>query len=71
MGRKKKYENAEIVKGILSREANNIGDMQLCLSLKFIDFKSKADRKFLANNIKEILEIFSDALKELDDKEEV
>ncbi len=71
MGRKKKYENAEIVKGILAREANSMGDMQLCLAIKFIDFKSKADREFLANNIKGVRDIFNDALKELgwlDDK---
>lgn len=66
MGRKKKYENAEIVKGILAREANSFGDMQLCMSLKFIDFKSEGDRKFLAKNIQGMLDIFNDALKELE-----
>lgn len=65
MGRKKKYENAEIVKGILSREANAMGDMKMCISIKFIDFKSQRDREFLANNIKGMIEIFGDALKEL------
>lgn len=65
MGRKKKYENAEIVKGILSREANYFGDVNLCMSIKFIDYKSGEDRKFLANNIKDMLDIFNDALKEL------
>lgn len=66
MPRKKKYENAEIVKGILSREANAMGDMQLCISIKFIDFKSEADRKFLANNIKGVRDMFNDALRELE-----
>lgn len=70
MGRKKKYENAEIAKQILAREANNMGDMQLCLAIKFIDFKSEADRKFLANNIKGVRDIFDDALKELEVKDE-
>ena len=69
MGRKKKYENAEIVKGILSREANSMGNMQLCLSPKFIDLKKENDRKFLAKNIEGMQEIFSDALKELNANE--
>ena len=62
---KRRYENAEIVKDILSREASSFGDMQLSILLKFIDFKSEADRKYLANNIKGMLEIFNNALKEL------
>lgn len=66
MGRKRKYKNAEIVKDILSREASSFGNMQLSISLKFIDFKSEADRKYLANNIKGMLEIFNNALKELE-----
>lgn len=66
MGRKKKYENAEIVKGILSREASAMGDMQLCIMIKFIDFKSEADRKFLANNIRGMVDMFNDAIKELE-----
>lgn len=57
MGRKKKYENAEIAKGILSREANAMGDVQLCMAIKFIEFKSEADRKFLANNIRGVRDI--------------
>ena len=65
MGRKKKYENVEITKGILSREANARGDVRLCMTIKFIDFKSEADREFLANNIKGVRDIFNDALKEL------
>ena len=66
MGRKRKYENAEIVKDILSREASSFGDIQLSLSLKYIDFKSEEDKKYLANNIKGMLEIFNNALKELE-----
>lgn len=65
MGRKKKYENAEIAKEILSREANAMGDMQLCIMIKYIDFKSEVDKKLLANNIKGVRDIFNDALKEL------
>lgn len=68
MPRKKKYENAEIAKNILAREANNLGDMQLCMSLKFLDLKNEADRKFLVKNIKGVRDIFEDALKELEDK---
>lgn len=67
MGRKKKYENAEIVKGILLREASAMGGMQLCIMIKFIDFKSEADRKFLANNIRGMVDMFNDAIKELEE----
>lgn len=66
MGRKKKYENTEIAKSILSREANFMGDLKLCMAIKFVDFKSKSDREFLANNIKGVRDIFNDALKELE-----
>ncbi len=65
MGRKRKYENAEIAKGILSREANAMGNVPLSISIKFIDFKSEVDRKYLADNIEGVRDIFNDALKEL------
>lgn len=66
MGRKKKYENCEIVKGILSRECNTLGDMQGCLAFKFLDMKNKNDRDFLRRNVKDMIDIFNDALEELD-----
>lgn len=66
MKRKKKYENCEIVKGILSRECNALGDMQGSLAFRFLDMKSKDDREFLKRNIKDIIDIFNDALEELD-----
>lgn len=64
MGRKK-YQNCEIVRGILSREANAMGDMQTCIAFKFLELKNKDDRDFLKRNIKDMIEIFNDALKEL------
>ena len=66
MGRKKKYQNCEIVRGILSRECNALGDMQGCLGFKFLDIKKKDDREFLKRNIKDMIDIFNDALKELE-----
>ena len=36
MPRKKKYENAEIVKRIFEREFNNLGDLQGCMIFKFL-----------------------------------
>ena len=66
MERRKKYENCEIVKGILSRECSTLGDMQGCIAFKFLDMKSKDDREFLKRNIKDIISIFNDALDELD-----
>lgn len=65
MGRKKKYQNCEIVRGILSRETNAMGDMQTCIAFKFLELKNENDRDFLKRNIKDMIEIFNDALKEL------
>lgn len=65
MGRKKKYQNCEIVRGILSREFSALGDMQSCIAFKFLDMKNKNDREFLKRNIKDMIDIFNDALKEL------
>ena len=65
MGRKKKYQNCEIVRGILSRECNALGDMQGCLAFKFLNMKNKNDKEFLKRNIKDMIDIFDDALKEL------
>ena len=68
MPRKKKYENAEIVKQIITRECNYYGDMKSCLVFKFIDFKKKQDRDFMRESINEMIVIFQDALKELEEK---
>lgn len=68
MPRKKKYENAEIVRQMLSRECNYFGDMKSCMLFKFIDFKKKQDREFMRNSINQMIEIFKDALKELEGK---
>ena len=67
MPRKKKYENAEIVKGILAREYHHIGDMKMCMFYKFLDFKDEENREFLKSNINEMIGIFKNALKELED----
>lgn len=67
MGRKKKYENAEIVKGIFSREFQYIGDTKMSLAYRFLEFKNKNDREVLKKNINEMIQIFNDALKELEE----
>lgn len=69
MGRKKKYENALIVKDILAREFNSLGDLQGSLMFRFIDLKKKEDREFLKNNINGMLDIFNNALNELKESE--
>lgn len=69
MGRIKKYENALIVKNILSREANALGNMQVCLAFRFLDLKNKDDREFLKRNIDDMIEMFTAASKELEEKE--
>ena len=66
MGRKKKYANALIVKDIFARECNAMDDIQGSIFLKFLDLKKKDDREFLAREIKGIINIFNDALKELE-----
>lgn len=68
MGRKKKYENALIVKDILSRECHALGDMQAGLMYRFLDLKKKDDRDFLKKNIESMCTLFNDALKELEEK---
>ena len=71
MGRKKKYENALIVKDILAREFNSLGDLQGSLMFRFIDLKKKEDREFLKNNINGMLDIFNNALNELKESEQI
>lgn len=66
MGRKKKYENAEIVSRIISRGFQHSGNMQASIVYRFLDFKKKDDREFLKKNINEMMKIFNDALKELE-----
>ena len=66
MRRKKKYENAEIVSGIISREFQHSGNMQASIVYRFLDFKKKDDKEFLKKNINEMMKIFNDALKELE-----
>ena len=68
MGRKKKYENALIVKNILSRECQALGDMQGSIMFRFIDLKKKQDREFLRDNINGMIVIFNNALKELEER---
>lgn len=68
MGRKKKYENAEIVKEILSREAHAMGNMKFSISLRFLELKKKNDREYLKRQIEGMINLFNDALKELEEK---
>lgn len=70
MGRRKKYENALIVKDILSREANALGNLQASLAFRFVDLKNKEDRKFLKRHIDDMIKMFTAASKELEEKEE-
>lgn len=67
MGRKKKYANALIVKDIFARECNAMEDIQGSVCFRFLDLKKKDDREFLAREIKGIMNIFNDALKELEE----
>lgn len=69
MPRKKKYENALIVKDILARECNHFGDMQGTIMFRFLDLKRKDDRAFLRREIAGVAKIFNAALKELEEKE--
>lgn len=68
MGRRKKYENALIVKDILSREAQALGNMQASIAFRFVDFKNKADREFIKRNIDDMIKMFTAASKELEEK---
>lgn len=70
MGRKKKYENALIVKGILSREAQTLGNTEASIIFRFLDLKKKDDRECLKRNIIDMMDIFESALKELEDNNE-
>lgn len=67
MGRKKKYANALIVKDIFARECDAIENIQGSVCFRFLDLKKKDDREFLAREIKGIMNIFNDALKELEE----
>lgn len=66
MGRKKKYENAEIVKGIFAREFAAMGDLTASLGFKWMDLKDINNRVYLKKQIEEVMTIFNDALKELE-----
>lgn len=66
MGRRKKYENALIVKDILSRECSAMGNMKGSLMYRFLDLKKKDDRQFLKTQIESMVEMFNDAIKELE-----
>lgn len=67
MERKNKYKNALIVKEIFARECNVIEDIQGSVYFKLLDLEKKDDRDFLAREIKGIMNIFNDALKELEE----
>lgn len=69
MGRKKKFENALIVKDIMARECGYLGDMKGSLMFRFLDLKKNEDREFLQKQIEDFMKIFSDASKELKEAE--
>ena len=69
MPRKKKYENALIVKDIFARECFAMDDMTTGLCFKYLDLKKKESREFLKEQIEGVVRIFNDALKELEGEE--
>lgn len=66
MGRKKKYENAEIAKQIISRECQALGDMQGSIMFRFLDLKKKEDREYLKVQCECMRDLFGNAVKELE-----
>lgn len=66
MGRKKKYENAEIAKRILSRECQALGDTQGSIMFRFLDLKKKEDREYLKTQCEFMRDLFGNAVKELE-----
>lgn len=44
MNKLEKYENCEIVRNILARECNALGDIKNCMLFKFIDMEDEKDR---------------------------
>ena len=67
MGRKKKYENALIAKEILSRECMVMDDIRGSLMFRVLDLKKEDDRTFLKKNVEWMIELFTNAKKELED----
>ena len=68
MGRKKKYENALIVKDILARESQALGNLQASIMYRFLELKDKDDREYLKGQAEQMIEIFNAAVKELEEK---
>lgn len=66
MPRKKKYENAEIAKQIISRECQQLGDMQGSIMFRFLDLKKKEDREYLKVQCEFMRDLFGNAAKELE-----
>lgn len=66
MPRKKKYENAEIARSIIRREAKNIGDTEGYFFFENLDFKKKDDREFFIGQAKDFIKIFQRAIEELE-----
>lgn len=66
MSRKEKYQNADIVRQIFAREYQAMGNLEGSIVYRFLDLKKKKDRAFLAQGIKQMIEMYQDALKELE-----
>lgn len=64
----KKYENAIIVRNLISREFNAHGNIDYSILFRFLDLNTKKDRKILKKNVKELIDICNKALEELEDK---
>ena len=67
MPRKKKYENAEIAKQIMSREFNALGDTKSSVMFRFLDLKKKEDREYLKEQCEFMRDLFGNAVKELEE----
>ena len=66
MPRKKKYEYAMIVKNILARESHALGNTQASIMYRFLDLKKKDDREYLKVQTESMVEMFNEAIKELE-----
>lgn len=66
MPRKKKYENVLIAKGILAREFQQLGDIQRSMKMRFLDIKDPDQVEFFKKNARDMMNIFADAIKELE-----
>ena len=68
MAKEDNFTNIQIAQNIIATMFHEIGDIQACLTFRFLDLGKKKDRELLRKNINGMMEIFNDALKELEEK---